>query len=444
MTRIGLLGVLVALAVALGLATSPNASARAAKCGHTHSGQAKCKARKHTKRRHASSKHKKSKHRKRHKHKAHHKKSRKKPTSHAQPNAPSGCCASSPPVPPPSNDPGSQSPFGNLPGGTTLLGSVPGTPGQLFSPGSVWNVPFSGDVAPDPTSAVRIAAFVAEVRSEVVHGSGPWISETSYSTPFYSVGASQARVRVHLDAGSWAASLQQVFNSGVPIPAGAKPAAGTDRHMTIYQPSSDTLWEFWGARLAEDGWHAKWGGAMQHVSSNAGYYTSSAWPGLKSPAGYNWGSTATSLPVIGGTIRIDDLRHGVINHALALDIPRPCARVFTWPAQRTDGLSNAPDCIPEGARLRLDPTFDVEAAQMPPITRILARAAQRYGIIVRDQTTRDVGFYAEDPTPTGSDPYHGSSGFYGGLSPWRFLPEFPWEHLQLMPLKLCTKAPCER
>ena len=30
----------------------------------------------------------------------------------------------------------------------------------------------------------------------------------------------------------------------------------------MYQPSTDTLWEFWLMRRAADGWHARWGGKL--------------------------------------------------------------------------------------------------------------------------------------------------------------------------------------
>jgi len=42
---------------------------------------------------------------------------------------------------------------------------------------------------------------------------------------------------------------------------------------------------------------------------------------------------------------------------------------------------------------------------MPPITRIIARAVQTHGMIVRDKTARALQFFAEDPTPTATDPY---------------------------------------
>jgi hypothetical protein len=314
--------------------------------------------------------------------------------------------------------------------------------GRLFAPGSVWNAPLRDDAPLDATSPVRSAAFTAQVKTEIAGGYGPWITETSYSTPLYTVGAGQPNVPVKLDTGSWGALLQTAFAQGVPIPAGARPAAGSDGHMTIYQSSSDTLWEFWQASRKPDGWHARWGGAMKRVSISPGYYSNAAWTDLPSSAGWNWGATASSLPVIAGTITIADLRRGRIDHALALDIPAPCAGVFSWPAQRTDGTSSHRACLPEGAHLRLDPKLDLGKRNLPPITRMLAEAAQRYGMIVRDRTGRATGFYAEDPTPTGADPYHGPNGFYRGKQPWDFLPQFPWASVQLLKMKLCSATPC--
>jgi hypothetical protein len=280
------------------------------------------------------------------------------------------------------------------------------------------------------------------VRDEIRRGVGPWINEREYSTPLYTVGPDQPRVHVKLDTGIWGLVLQGILGQGVPIPDDAIPAAGSDGHLTIYQPSTDTLWEFWRAKKQADGWHAAWGGAMRHVSTSPGYFTSQSWEGLPPTEGWGWGSTATSLPAIAGTVTIDELRRGRIDHALAIVIPAPCKELFSWPAQRSDGTSIRPDCLPEGAHLRLDPNLDLSTLDLPPITRQLAEAAQRYGMIVQDRTGVATGFLAEDPTRTGSDPYNGPNGFYGGKRPWKFLPQFPWDSVQLLNMTPCVHGPC--
>jgi hypothetical protein len=318
------------------------------------------------------------------------------------------------------------------------------TTDRLFAPDSVWNARLADDAPLDPTNDARMAAFAAEARSEIKRAIGPWIAETQYSTPIYTVGPDQPRASVKIDAGSWANPLKTALAAGVPIPADAKPAKGTDGHMTIYQPATDSLWEFWRAKHRADGWHASWGGAMQNVSTSPGYYSSSSWPGLRPSQGWNFGSSATSLPIAAGVVRISELRAGEITHALAIDLPDGCRTTFAWPAQRTDGGSKSPNCIPEGAHLRLDPSLDLSKLDLPWIDLVLARAAQRYGMIVRDRTHHAIGFYAEDPTPTGADPYNGKTGFYAGQRPWKFMPKFPWAHVQLLGMHLCTKAPCTR
>ncbi|HZO34205.1 MAG TPA: hypothetical protein VFB17_03915 [Gaiellaceae bacterium] len=286
-----------------------------------------------------------------------------------------------------------------------------------------------------------MAAFTAELRREIAARTGPWINATSYTTPLYVVPADQPRVAVALDV-SWGAGLRAAFAAGVPLPADAVPSAGTDAQLTVYQPATDTLWEFWQLARTASGWHARWGGAMRDVSNGPGYYTATSWPGVTGPEAWTWGATATSLPAIAGTITVAELERGEIDHALAVAIPDACANWFTWPAQRDDGGSTAPDCLPEGARLRLDPNLDLDSLDLPPLTRILATAAQRYGVIVRDVTHQSVGFYAEDPRPVGTNPYAGQSGLFGGLQPWQFLAQFPWDRLELLELTPCTAAPC--
>ena len=304
---------------------------------------------------------------------------------------------------------------------------------RLFAPDSVWNAPLPANAPLDPANVVLVKTLRDTVAQNEAAGWGPWI-ETTVTSPLYTVPANQPTERVQLDPGSWKASLQQAFQA-VPIPRAATPAAGPDAHMTIWQPSTDRLWEFYKARKLADGWHASFGGAMSNVSRSPGYYDANSWPGL---SGNYWGATATSLPVIAGTVMIDELRAGVIPHALAMNIPWAKPKAYSWPAQRTDGASADPNAIPEGARFRLDPTLDLDRLNLPPMTRMLAAAAQRYGIIVRDQTGHAISFFAENPGPSGENPYITTSGFFGGPYPTAVMRAFPWEHLQLLKMDLHT------
>lgn len=305
---------------------------------------------------------------------------------------------------------------------------------RLFAPASVWNTPTASLAGQEPDRAI-VKAFHADVRRQLAAGIGPWINSTRFSTPIFVVPAQQARIPVELDSGAWADPLRRQLAPGVPIPTGAMPAKGTDAHLTVWQPSTDTLWEFWGTSRQADGWHARWGGVMRDVSRSPGHYRDRRASDGTIVEQRGWGGTATSLPVAAGTVTIVEARRGRIKHALALNVPNTCAKRFVPPAQRTDGTSMARDCMPAGARLRLDPSFDVEATPMPRFTRTLARAAQRYGVIVRDTTDSVTAFSVEDPSRLPSNPWTGTNGSDGlmGGPPWRLVAgQFPWGRLQLL------------
>ena len=143
--------------------------------------------------------------------------------------------------------------------------------------------------------------------------------------------------------------------------------------------------------------------------------------------------------MIGGTILLDELKAGRIDHALAINLPAPRAGIFAWPAQRTDG-TGPPTALPEGAHLRLDPTVDVGSLHLPKLTRMIARAAQRYGFVVRDQTHHGISLLGEVPTRPSRQPYR---KYFRGKTPGQLLANFPWSRLQVLPMHLCTAAPCQ-
>jgi hypothetical protein len=295
---------------------------------------------------------------------------------------------------------------------------------QLFAPSSFWNVRLRADAPIDPMSS----AYVTRLQQLLKRWS-PYVNTTHHSTPVYTVPRDEPTVRVTLDKAD-AGDLQAVWED-VPIPPKARPADGSDRHMVVWQPATDTMWEFWQADRRSDGWHAEYGGRMTNVSQSPGHYRA-----IKNSSGRHlehqrWGATATSLPLLGGLMRIDELEAGRVDHALAIALPEIRAGEFSWPAQRTDGKSTHPSAIPEGARFRLDPNLDLSQIEMSPIVWTIAVAAQRYGIVVRDGAG-SVTFFAEDPTPTGSNPFLGLNGLFGGDYISDQLRAFPWEHLQVL------------
>jgi hypothetical protein len=301
------------------------------------------------------------------------------------------------------------------------------TPFRFFSESSIWNTPVNG-ASVDPQSAQFVTALAALVVAE----GGAGINTTRYSVPIYTVGPHQRTVTVRLVHHRRDAALSLAW-SAVPLPADAMPSVGTDRDLVVWQPSTDRLWEFW--RLGHEGrgggWSAWWGGAMRRVSRGTGVYGSRTWPGGES----SWGAAATSLSLVGGLISLEDLERGVINHAVSMAIPNVRAGEYALPARRTDGRSTEPFALPEGAHLRLNPALNLKALNLPRVTLMIAEAAQQYGIIVNN-TAKDVTFQAQDPEPTGTEPYGGTSGYFEGKTPNQLLASFPWGDLELLDMEL--------
>jgi hypothetical protein len=292
----------------------------------------------------------------------------------------------------------------------------------------------SADAPLDPNSAAIVSAFTHEIKTEEEAGKGPAINTTAWSIPIYTVPAEQPTVKVRLgDSWAWGAVALQSAWDAVPLPANAKPSVGTDKHLVVWQPSTDRLWEFWRLEHTTAGWHASWGGAIKNVSTDPGTYGPEAWSGGSS----DWGASATSLSIAGGLITLEDLEMGQINHALAIEVPGTRAGVYSFPAHRTDGSSTEPLSLPEGSHLRLEPGLDLAALHLPRVTLLMARAAQRYGIVVRDTGKSNIAFFAQDPTPTGTNPYAGPDGYFEGkTTTQQLLASFPWGHLQLLKMEL--------
>jgi hypothetical protein len=324
--------------------------------------------------------------------------------------------------PPPSSPP----PVETDPGAEPQVPVTAQAPDRFFAPTSFWNTPVEAAAPLDPDSEEVVAALARQVALERIARTGPAITTREYSVPIYTVPAGQPTVPVRLDSPYVAASLRAAW-SAVPLPAGAEPADGHDHHLVVWQPSSDRLWEFWHLSAGADGWEAGWGGAIQGVSESSGAYGPSAWPG----ASPTWGATASSLSLPGGLITLRDLERGQIDHALAISVREVRAHTFFAPARRTDGESFDPLSLPEGAHLRLDPSLDLAALKLPPLVLMMAEAAQRYGIFVRD-VAANVTFYAQDPVNVDYNPYLGPGGYFEGSYPQALLASFPWSRLQLL------------
>jgi hypothetical protein len=376
----------------------------------------------------------------------------------------------------------------NMPmdGSVALALSQPGTP---FTADSFWNTPL-----PDSTPVnANSAAYLNELTSQLTPGSPDGNLNTArWSVPFYVVPANQPRVPIILNSNSSnpsspsITSLQTELAQGVPIPANAVPAGGTDAHLAVYQPSSNTLWEFWRLSTPADNapgagqlpwsvtetavpsygdskWHTVWGGVMTNVSQGNGIFPNP------------YGGWTTGLPLLGTVIRIEELQAGQIDHVMGIGLgPLLQDKVIpantpgatngiSWPADRSDGTNTSPLAVPEGLRLRLPPECTTPPAapitpcitlsnyDLTPVAKVIAVAAQKYGFVVAETSNGIVGLSLGDPTPYTvaglPNPYtsglgiggvnDGNKGLYDGVSGndqnALLMKNFPWDQLEALP-----------
>jgi hypothetical protein len=298
-------------------------------------------------------------------------------------------------------------------------------PPRVFAADSFWYTPLPDNAPLHPNSANLVAEFV---RQKKAYYGTVSINTTAFASPVYVAEAGAATVRV----AEWDCQKKKYTDpklaeqwAAVPIPEYAEQADGSDAEMTIYQPSSDTIWEFWQARKVGDQWQACWGGRMQHASQSPGI-----WP-------KPYGTTATGLPFLGGQISAAELQRGKIEHVLGISlVDTETWKIVSWPADRSDGYNpkDAPNRIPEGLRFRLDPTVNVESLKLHPVGRMIARAAQKYGFVVWDKAGA-ITLRAENPksyTKRGEpDPY---PALFGKTPAYALLSGFPWDKLQFLPM----------
>jgi hypothetical protein len=217
-----------------------------------------------------------------------------------------------------------------------------------FAKGSFWYQRIPVDAKLHSDSANLAAAFIRQKslgKDDLVG-----INTKCYASPVYIAEENTPTIAVRVEnclnvCGADLAALKMQF-SAVPMPEKAQPADGDDAEMTIYQPKTDTMWEFWQAQKKDGQWQACWGGRMTDVSKNNGIWTKP------------FGTTASGLPFIGGQITPEELACGKIEHVIGIGLVQSDPG-YTWPANRSDGVGccGAP-CIPQGAQFRLDPKVD--------------------------------------------------------------------------------------
>lgn len=251
--------------------------------------------------------------------------------------------------------------------------------GRFYAPDSFWNIPIGPDAVTDPNSSAEVAASFTPFASRAGFSNGAYGIPLAYASPEDKVYA------IACTGDPEECNGRKVFQ--FPIPSGARPASGSDHHLSVIYPEEDGS-EYAGRELDMwdvhyDRWADRWSATAINVLRLYG-------PGVCEPTArqlaegkHCQSSVAAGVAALGGAVRPEEIARGHIDHALAIATPAPLAGYIACPATHTDGRHHAP-AVPEGARVQLDPSIDVEAQDWPRWIKIIAVALQRYGGIVVD------------------------------------------------------------
>lgn len=141
-----------------------------------------------------------------------------------------------------------------------------------------------------------------------------------------------------------------------------------DRHASVVDPASGVLYEFYRLRKKDTGWEASCA-AVFDLKSNK----------LR-PDG--WTSTdAAGLPIFPATIRYDEIKRGMVEHAMRFTVKRS-RKAYVYPATHfASRLTD--DTLPRmGERFRLKPSIDV--SKFSPEMQAILKGLKKYGMYVAD------------------------------------------------------------
>ena len=214
-------------------------------------------------------------------------------------------------------------------------------------------------------SAAVIASIGAGTGLHADFGSGLW-QGAPIGIPVTVVGRRQPKSRVSF------LYADESDRGPYPIPRRVKIEGGRsstgDRHAIVVDRDACRLYELYALYPKGRGWRAG-SGAIWSLRSNR----------LR-PAGWT-SADAAGLPILPGLARYDEVKRGVIDHALRFTVQRT-RRAYVYPARHYASSLTDSDLPPMGLRVRLKASFDVRP--FPRQARTVLVALKRYGMLVAD------------------------------------------------------------
>lgn len=184
------------------------------------------------------------------------------------------------------------------------------------------------------------------------------------------------------DDSHWYGRTDNIAVPNITTTGGFYPSTGSDGHLVVVDTSTRTAYPFW--RLCTDTNGTPITCSGNYSPTSIGNIKSFS---LNTSNGAVDGATASGIAAVAGDILPGELNGAPVPHALlvvidgALMSPNVCTEA---PADNSDGsVSGAVFC--EGAKIRMDPSVDVDSLSASAAAKSVMKALQAFGGIIVDQ-----------------------------------------------------------
>jgi hypothetical protein len=250
----------------------------------------------------------------------------------------------------------------------------PGPGCAVFPADNVWNMDVSNLPRAKQNRSWKRAMHAS---TTLLH---PDFGPPSYGIPFDLVDGTHPTVSVSF--------MYADESDPGPYPFGPDIAVegGSDRHAIMIDVDTCILYELYAVMWNEGSPTAGSGAIFQLEGAAANDLRPNEWTS----------ADAAGLPIFPGLVRWDEVRAGVIDHALRFTVGCTKQR-HIWPARHDAGTDDR-RCPPMGARFRLKARFD--ASGYSADAQVIIEAMKRYGMIVADNG--DDWFFQGEANPNWS------------------------------------------
>jgi hypothetical protein len=282
---------------------------------------------------------------------------------------------------------------------------------RFYSATSFWNTPVPANPPLDPDSSAIVAkALVPYASSAVFSNSDEWGIPLAYATANSKTYTVQCTMYCTGDTVNF------------PIPAGARVATGSDHHLAVVNDTQELdMWE-----ASYDSSSDSWSAAVRVINDLYGW-------GATCPQGRHCNAAvAAGFSALGGLVRPEEIAQGHIDHALAFISVHNRADYIACPATHTDGAHNDTVALPEGARIQLNPAFNVDVEPWPEWEKLIAKALQTYGAYVVDNAGA-IGVRGVTDQNLGDTSWASVNTPKGGL-----ISNLPWSQFRVLRIRSCN------